>query len=46
MRYATLWVTMLPGSIGRQTRSFLAACRGDAQAAKLLTRRFFCARAA
>ena len=46
MGNATIWVTMLPGSIGRQTRFFLAACRGDAQAAKLLTRRFFCARAA
>ena len=39
MSDATGSVTMLIDSFSRQNRFFLAACDGDAQAAKLLTRR-------
>jgi len=39
MNDAPAFVTMLIGSLDKQNRFYLAACDGDAQAAKLLTRR-------
>jgi hypothetical protein len=39
MNHAPALATMLIAPFDRQDRSYLAACRGDAQAAMLLTRR-------